>query len=382
MLFGIVAAVLLGIFVLPEADITVHALSTNYSNDIPITLSGSATQPDSQKLVLPTTLIDTDKTFSQDFSATGQANAGTQARGTVQIYNFTGKILKFKASTTTFTASNGQQYVLTTDISGITPTKYLSGTSNPDPASLTAPVAIIAKLGGDDGNLPAGTRLEMHTVLGDLPATLYAATPDGLDGGSSRQQTQVSDQDLQNAKTTLTANLLQSVQQDLAAKNLTTLAAVSQIQTTSITFDKNAGDAVAAFHGSITAHIKALAYNPSDLQQLLEDRVKLTMPTQNQTDDLQFSGESMSNITANQVDYQNLAANMLIHFQATVAPLLDAASLKPQLIGKDAIEIKEILLDNPNVQSLEVGFKPFWVTTVPKYSKKVNISVVYDTVSQ
>jgi len=100
---------------------------------------------------------------------------GSRADGTVRIYNFTKAPINLKAATTVLSV-NGQNYTLVPDLVQIKPTKYSnSATKEVDLSSLGDPVEITAQTGGQIGNLPAGTRLEIsNQVFGSKPQLLFA----------------------------------------------------------------------------------------------------------------------------------------------------------------------------------------------------------------
>src|SRR6185369_9547196 len=91
------------------------------------------------------------------FTATGKKEVGNKASGSVVIYNLTGKPLNLKAATTTLTVGN-KNYFLTADQTGLKNLRENSAT--------TGNVAqITAAEGGEQYNLPAGTRLEISNQV-------------------------------------------------------------------------------------------------------------------------------------------------------------------------------------------------------------------------
>ncbi len=60
---------------------------------------------------------------------------------------------------------------------------------------------------------------------------------------------------------------------------------------------------------------------------------------------------------------------------ATLGPSLDLEAIKATLAGKKQGDAVQILKDYPNVNSVEVHLSPFWVRSLPKNPKKIDIKI-------
>ena len=372
---GILLAVL-AIVVLPQASLVVYLRTQTISRDITVAVSKDAPQFDSQNLTLPGQLTSSDQTQTVQFNASGKQNVGTQATGTVQIYNFTKKTLKFDAATTTLTVGTSV-YHLVSNISGITPTKMIPGTTNVDTASLTAPVQVIADQPGDTYNLPALTRFEIHNqVLGTIPQQLYAQNPDPVQGGISRFRTIVSQQDIDTAGKQLQQAVEDAAkQQALTDKGLTLIDSGANVQVKSVTFDHTVNQAGESFSGTITAHVTGLAFNQDQLKALIEQRINTTLDQ-----NTYLVTDQKEDITGqfNTVDLASGTGSMAVHFASLVAAKKDTKAISAEIIGKSPEQVKEVLLQDPDVDSVSITLKPFWVKSVPRWSGKVDVGVKLD----
>jgi hypothetical protein len=54
---------------------------------------------------------------------------------------------------------------------------------------------------------------------------------------------------------------------------------------------------------------------------------------------------------------------------------LDLTAIKKQVAGKKAGEAKEIIGKYPGVTNVDVKYSPFWVSSIPKKTSKITISV-------
>lgn len=148
-LLGLAVVVVLAVvfLVLPKATVIVYPKTESVSRDLEITLSASATAPDSAQLIFPAVKISEQLEASSTFQSQGKQQVGNKADGTVRIYNFTKAPINLKAATTVLSV-NGQNYIMVPDLVQIKPTKYSNAaTKEVDQNSLGDPVEITAQTG-------------------------------------------------------------------------------------------------------------------------------------------------------------------------------------------------------------------------------------------
>ena len=64
---------------------------------------------------------------------------------------------------------------------------------------------------------------------------------------------------------------------------------------------------------------------------------------------------------------------------ATAGPQLNINAIKTEVIGKKSGDIQAELKANPDVTGVSVKLSPFWVTTVPKKTSKVTVTILKPT---
>lgn len=369
----LIAAVVLGTVILPQADITVFAHSQPIARDMQVALDQNAKSADTKNLVLPAKVFeDKSQSISQVFPSTGTLNVGIAARGAVQIYNFTGKTLKFGAGTTKFTVGK-KTYHLEKDATGIKATKKFQN-GDVDPKSLTPEVNIIADQPGDDYNFPGGTRLEVQNdILGSVPELIYAQSNKPIAGGVSRYTNIVSQEDLDKASKNLSDTILNRTKAKiLQEQGLTLIDSGANVAVAGIGFDKKAGDTTLNFTGTITASVKALVFNMEDLQKMVRERVSLTLDNGKY-----LAGDQDLNF---KIDFKNVDLNLgtgllTVSYSGKVISDIDDKEIGSKIRGKSPSDVKEILLSNPDIDGVELTLKPFWVTKVPNLFGKVHVNV-------
>jgi hypothetical protein len=358
-------------FVLPQATVIIYAKAQPITRDLQISIDQNVKSASASQLSLPGSMLDSDQQAAKTYQTTGKQNVGLKAQGNVQIYNYSGRILKFNAATTTFTAG-GMVFHLQKDVSGIKPTKNIGSTQNADPSSLIPEVPVIADQPGDLYNLPAGTKLELHNAaLGDSP-TVYAIATKAIDGGVSRFTTAVSQEDLDKAATDLKTVMVTAAKQQLInTKGLTLLDSGAQTQTNTPVFDKKIGDSSVNFSGTVIGHIKALLFNNDSLKKVVEQRVSLTL-SQNQ--ELGTGKTEVITATFKSLDLDKGTAILNVHFESVILPKIDLNDTKSKLAGQSPNGAQSAL-NMPNIQRIDVKLSPFWVKTIPSWTSHVNVEV-------
>jgi hypothetical protein len=378
---AMIALLLLAFVILPQADITVYAKTELLSRDMQVTVDTSATTIDPTQLVIPGSNISNPQEYSQTFQSTGGTYAAQNAIGTVQIYNFSGHVLKLGATTTTLTAGS-ETYRFQADATNIPVTKYYSGsTTNVDPGSLMPPVAVTATSAGDASNIPQGTRLEIkNTAFGSNPSELYAVSAssitDAAAGGTSATPV-VSQTDLTSAATTLQSQLLSATEQQLlSSKDLTLLDSGVAASTVSTSFSQPLNAQAASFTGTINANVKGLAFSKLDLVKLVEARIAATLPSGMYlvTDQSSGNAETITE-TFNAFTPGSSTGILMVHVDGLIAANVDSSSFAQQFKGKSISDIQAILGQNTVVQGADVELKPFWVRSAPRFLNKIYITI-------
>jgi|SRR5579872_459479 len=367
---AVVLFILIVVFVLPSAEITVYAVTQPIIRDFQISVDKNLSDPNQEQLAVPGKLIGDSQVLSMQFDATGQNNVGNHARGTVQIYNFTGQTLKLNATTTTLTVGT-KSFHFVSDLSGIKSTRYFAGTKDVDPASLGPELQIVADQPGEDSDFPADTRLEIHNqVLGTAPQLLYAKAKSSIDNGTSRFQTEIGQADLDNARKALISNFLSSEKQKYAAQDLALLDSGSNLQLQNFSANQKVGDQVQKFTASAQGILNGLAFNPDVVRNMVEQRINLTLDSSKYL----VTGANEKITEAFRTLDLNAGTGIVdVHFESIVGAKIDTAGISSEINGKNANQLKELLLSNPNIDSVDIKFAPFWVRSVPRFSGRVKV---------
>lgn len=366
---GIISAVLILVLlvvfvIMPSAQILVYAKSQPITRDIDVLLSAVATTSDVRSPFLQAERVNETMTAEESFVTTGKKEVGTKAHGTVKIFNLTSNPLNLKAATTTLTLGN-KNYSFTLDQAGIKPS------SNKETGSVSA--EIIASSGGEDYNLPAGTRIEItNQVFGSNPQFLYAKTETPIVGGTSRFISIISEEDLSKAKSELEIKIVDEFRAKLKDSNLIIPDKGYTATFNSFVPDKLVGTESPNFIATAKVDLKGLAFDSTQLSQLMRDRIATNL-SGNRT--LQDPSLDKIKYEVKLMDALAGTATLSVHYESQAIAELDLDGLLPQLLGKTKQEAGEILLSADDVDRVEVFLKPTWQSTLPRFRQRVNIEI-------
>ncbi|MDR3643111.1 MAG: hypothetical protein P4L74_05820 [Candidatus Doudnabacteria bacterium] len=370
---SVAIALLLYFVILPKATVVVYPKTEDVSRDMQISLSAAAQQVDASKLILPAVKISQTVNVSDKFQSQGQSQVGNTASGTVKIYNFTKVPISLKAATTVLTVGN-KTYNLTADVTNLKPTLYLDArTKEVDPNSLGDSVGVVAAQGGDDYNLPSGTRMEIsNQVFGSRPQLLYAKTDSEINGGTTRYLSVIAQSDISGAQTQLQKDALSQVRQKLQDSGEILAEGGYSITVSQFSTDNPAGTQTPSFQGSLTASIVGLAFKQDDLDNLINQRIGQTLAA-NKT--LEQPSPSQTTYTVQNLDLNNLVATLQAHFQGQAVYAVDLGGVVSQLRGKSASQVDDILSSKGQIQKVEIVLAPVWQKRFPWLTNNISVTV-------
>jgi hypothetical protein len=365
----VLAVVGLAIF-LPKTTITIYARSEPISRDFEITVNKNVSTADPNLLQIPGIAVAKEVSQTKTFTATGTKLTGTQAVGSVIIYNFTANTIKLNAATTTLIA-NGKKYTFNKDVSGIKPT---SGTTvQPQASSLTPAVSVVAFAAGETYNLPANTKFQVvNSALGNQ--NVYAINPVDITGGQATATTVLSQEDYDKAAAELLSDATAAASADLSQENSATVKIVDSGVTKEVlakTANKEIGEATDTFAMTLIAKVTGVAFKESDVQSVVESKIKSVLSSDKYLVD---DGKTQSVEKFKSVDPVTVQGVLDVHYETTAAYDVDSSNLTKILAGKNEMDIKQILLSKPEVDDVKVEFWPAWlVHKTPQFNGKIYI---------
>ena len=363
------------LFVLPRAEITVTSRSESISRDLEMLVDSRAENVNSQDLIVPGIIVEEELTESMTFTSTGKKSVGKQAAGSVRIRNFSNNSLILRKETTRLEI-DGKVYRLQEDIGGLRPTGR-TGTGENDPvdeSTLTAAVPIIADQPGVEYNVSQGTRFEViNEVFGHQPEILFAVNDSApVSGGTDEFVDIVAEEDIVGARQAVNDGIIERLAKTMSADQRITKNGVV-IEVLEEALSHPVGTEAGQFQLTIAAKARALAFNETQVESVIADRIIRLLPenkhlVQSETQDLEATYVSL--------DLGTGAGTLRATYRSIIQYTVNREFLQNGLRGKKETEVKEILLSRPEVQSVEIKLWPFWVKSVPAIGGKVEFKVV------
>ena len=366
LLIGAGGLVLIGflvwaIFFAPRANVVIAARTTDTPVNARVTLDPAATTT-LQEGLLKSTTKQTKKDQTIEFAATGKKDVGNKATGSMKLTRTSPSATPVTVPAGTEFTASGLTFVSTqaaTLTSQLTPSGF-------DPGSAT--VAVQATDIGDNYNLSA--RGYTSSVSG------VNANGTDMAGGSKKTVTVVSADDVQKATEQLAEQKTDDIKKDLAKQFDGTFVVVDQSfkidqasPSSAPAVDQESTDGKARLTSSVTYSLSAVA--KSELKVYLDDYFKAQLKDK---DDQRVydngSGEAkLSNISV--VDGGKFGANLVA--SAKIGPKISDDEVKELAAGKRYGDIQASLEAIQGVESVDVEYSPFWVTSTPNDVKRISV---------
>lgn len=359
----IVVAVFVGIFTFGqffsrlEAIIKVNAKSQDTDFKI-IAVAGG--QLDLQKQQIPGEQLTETAQSKQSTTTTGIKKIGQNAGGEITVFNWTTSPKTFSKNTSVISKS-GVKFSLTSDVDVASRSASTPGQSK---------VNVKATNTGDSGNLTGGNDFTFQ----EYDELLFSAHNDNpMTGGSEKQITVVSQDDLTKLEKSTTSALTDQLKATLKSKypDKKLEDDAIAIKVVSRNFDKKLDEEATILNLDITLEASTVAYNPDDLKAAIA----------------QSASDSSNNLQANPQDAEiiNSSAKLTNNTltltgkgRVKLVPKLNVDDLKQKIAGKGAKEARSTILQNSDFTDVEFKFSPNIPIfgSIPKNPDKITITLL------
>lgn len=299
-------------------------------------------------------------------NATGKKDVGDKAKGTITVYNNGSDQVKL-TSGTTIKSSNGLIFTLNKDITVASASGDVFSGTKPG----TTDVDVTAEEIGTEGNLPSGTKFSIGSN-----SSLAAKNDSAFSGGTKKQVTVVSKQDVANLQKDLPKKLETEAKDALtkeASGNETVLPLFLSSKLKNSKVDHEVNDEAKSVTLTAQVVFDGLAYNNDDLKNYVKALLKEHMQKDKNIaeDKLQISVEKpevtkSGNVTAD----VNIGAGLL--------PTIEKADVLKSIQGKSLSEAKTAIGNFPQVTKSEFTFSPFIPlipNLIPWLPKQITVEV-------
>lgn len=372
-LLSVVGLLILGgayvVYALPKADVKIIVEQRPLDRDATVTASTSVTTIDADTRKIPATVKTATQSGTLKNATTGKKTVGTNAAGTVTIYNKTSFAKSFPSGQKiTSTGTTVVKFVLSQAVTAPAETCTDSGcTFGTIDATVTA-----ADI-GSQYNLGAAT---VFTVDGYDQLTYSAKNASPMSGGTSRDIQVVAQTDLDSIYTTLAKQLTDAAGQALASQGDANTKVVDQATKTTVvtkTYDRKAGDEATDVTLNLTLSVADTLYSTQDMKEVLTQTLQRAAPDGYDVspDGMQTSAEVASVESSGDVDFNG-------RIQANLIPKFDRDELARNLAGKKPDAAETYLKAIPSVVSYQVTIwpnLPDFFRSFPRDTKRIHITV-------
>ena len=365
---GIVLFVLFMVWAIwfaPHATVVITAKTTTSTVDKSVTLKQDG-KVDAANNTIKSLRQEQKKDISVDFTPTGKKKVGEKASGTMHLVRTSVSSLTLTIPAGTSFSSGDYTFVSTEPAS-------LSGTSI-GPGGVIQSVATVkvqATQVGSEYNL--SSRSYSSNVSG------FSAAGTAMSGGSSREVTVVSADDVAKAKVKLDAQKDTSLQSAVKALFPSSSIVINESYqevrsnpTPSVAVDHEASGTV-QLKTTVTASMQGI--DRSDMKQFLEDTLKKEIGGKKNQ---KIYNDGSNEVKFAQYSERNNAAQVRLTANAKIGPEIDEHKVKEQVKGRNYGDVQSSLESIEGVQDVDTKFSPFWVRTVPNNDKHISIEFKLD----
>lgn len=349
----------------PHATVVITAKTTTSTVDKSVTLKQDG-KVDAANNIIKSLRQEQKKDISVDFTPTGKKKVGEKASGTMHLVRTSVSSLTLTIPAGTSFSSGDYTFVSTEPAS-------LSGTSI-GPGGVIQSVATVkvqATQVGSEYNL--SSRSYSSNVSG------FSAAGTAMSGGSSREVTVVSADDVAKAKVKLDAQKDTSLQSAVKALFPSSSIVINESYqearsnpTPSVAVDHEASGTV-QLKTTVTASMQGI--DRSDMKQFLEDTLKKEIGNKKNQ---KIYNDGSNEVKFAQYSERNNAVQVRLTANAKIGPEIDEHKVKEQVKGRNYGDVQSSLESIEGVQDVDTKFSPFWVRTVPNNDKHISIEFKLD----
>lgn len=361
---SIVLGVLLvaGYVYLPRAKATIYVaaekkpLSLNFTGEKDVKL-------DTEKVIIPTQVVEVTKEQSKKYPATGKKDAGTKASGELSISNLTGS----DVTLATFSPKDRPDLVY---IANIPVTAKGDGT--PVKATVTAQNA------GDSYNGFAGK--QFFAVKYNDPL-LTAACLGGMSGGTTKEVTVVSQGDVNSAKDALAKEVGDAVTAEFTSKSseLKIIDDTKKSEIVSSSASPDVNSEATEFSMTVKVTAKAIGFSMNDISTIISAEVTRQLGyTKSIIDD----GSKTAEIGVESSDLATGKITGTIRTNAYVSSKLDENAIKIELAGQNDAKATNYLAGLDGVSSSKIEYWPAFIKSIPRIKSHIFLTVTVDDSSR
>lgn len=354
-------------YILPVAKIVIVPKKDKISSESVVIIDKNIPQISGDRI--PGQIVQMEESLSREFSASGKTSAAQKAKGTITVYNAFGPNPQTLVATTRFLSETGKLFRLDKTVS--VPGAKIEGDKT-IPSSID--VQVTADQPGEDFDIGPSD----FTIPGFQGTPkydgFYGKSSAAMAGGSSGAAQIVTKDDIAKAKEEIRKELENRIREELLGKipsGLKFIEDAVEQKVNEMTANVEAGESAEKFEikGKIT--LKALLFKESDLDIWIDQNVG----SQIQAGYALTSGTRA--VTYGKPELNLAEGRMKLPFKVEqeIAGKIEVEAFKERISGKDENQIRQIIMQEPGIETASVTFWPFWVSKAPASINRIQVLI-------
>jgi hypothetical protein len=242
---------------------------------------------------------------------------------------------------------------------------------------------VIADKAGDDYNI--GPSIFSVPGFAGTPkyTGFYGKSFSQMTGGFIGEKPQITKDDLEKAKKSLTESITKEIDDSLKSKipaGFILVEDATQEKIMTPVFSAKIGDNLAVFSGQVSAESKGIIFKVADLERFAHQY--FSSQTQNNPSFLKENkkiqtGSLKINYSADKLDLPKGKLFLNLTVKVKIFTDLDLDLLKKDLAGFSQKEISDFFEKQAQINKVEVKLWPFWVKNIPNNPEKIKIELMF-----
>ena len=357
----VVGGLLLASYIyLPRAKATIYVAAEKK----PISLDFSGNKDaklDTDKVIIPTQIVEVTKEQSKTYPATGKKDAGTKASGDIVVAN---------TSTTDYPA------LATFSPIGNSALIYVADVPITVKAKSMETIKVTAQNPGESYNLSAPT--DFYAVKAP---SIKGTANSGITGGTTKTVSIVSQGDVNAAKDALAKEVGDTVTAEFSSKSndlkIVDDTKKSEIVSSSASPDVN-GEAT-DFTMTVKVTAKAIGFSMNDVTSIITAEVNRQLGS---TKSIIDDGSKSAEIGVDSSDIATGKISGTIKTNAYVSSKLDEAAIKVELSGLNDAKATNYLAGLDGVSNSKLEYWPAFIRSFPRIKSHIFLTVTVDDSSR
>lgn len=356
-----------------SAEVRILVNTQSFDQELEFTLDPEAQTVDTETRVIPGKELSIEVKGEESKDTTGTTLIGETAQGKVTIYNKTTQEKSLEKDTV-LVAPNKLKFKLSEGVRVASASVQIEGDKETKTYGKKDAIAQAAEI-GPEGNIGNDTQLVFEEYLQD---DYSAQATEAFSGGSSREVSVVSSDDVSELRKRILTKLRKDAKQEIESQkesDFTVLDETIEERVTDESLSSEIGEQAKTVTLTATVAFTTLAYKSEDINKLLQENAQSEIPS----GFVMQSGKSRQKILDETVNDDG-SVDFRSSFATTLLPEINREELRAKAAGMGTDEFGDYLRKQAHVGELEIVFTnklPFLSPrSFPKDPDKITVTVV------